>query len=1329
MEVKRLAILHAYDILDTPAETQFDRITRVAARVCDVPMATITFLDEHRHWSKAVIGLAVREMPSATSIPVVLGMMHSDTRMVPDLSQDSRFAKHPWVDNSAAPDSPGVRFYAAAPLLTPEGIVVGVLEVMDTKVRTLDEGQIESLETLASQAVAQLALRRMRQIRSNASLRESAGRASALALAQPVSFNGNAVDTGRQPAAGQIEGQIERQAEGASGADPAVLMQVEQALHSTLQELSDMKAALDEHAIVAITDRRGIITYVNDKFCLISQYSREELLGKNHRIVNSGYHSATFMQGLWQTITRGEVWHGEIQNRAKNGEPYWVDTTIVPFRRGNEPPYQYVAIRTDINRRKQSEREVQRLASHLQNTLESITDAFMTLDREWRFSYLNTESERLLRRSRADLLGRVIWDEFPELLKTNFETEARASATNSRSSEFETLFERVGRWYRLRVYPSDEGLTVYYHDVTEHKKIESEMTATAERFSAVARVTADAIWDWDLERDVIWWSDGIKTLFDLDWCDIVADGGLWIAHIHPDDRAATVESIYRAIDGEALEWSAEYRFMCQDGHYSDVNDKAVVIRNGDGRAVRMVGGMNDITERKRTLAAMMSVAASVSVSSGTEFFQQLALTMADALGAQAAFVARMVPDEPLMSRTIAATLNGRVLENFAYPLTGTPYENLLLRHEFEVDDLFDQVYPQSPLLALLPVRAFAGRLLVNSAGTPVGVLFVAFVKPIVRSDFMLSTLRIFASRAAAELERRDADARIREQASLLDKAQDAIIVRGVDHRIQFWNKSAERLYGWRAEEAIGRSMEKMLFPHNAAFTEATRQVMEFGEWSGEIAQQRKHGSTLVVEGRWTLVKDENGKAKSILCINTDITQRKAAEHKIQHLAFYDSLTQLPNRLLLLERLQQAMAVVQPQRHVGALLFIDLDNFKNLNDTLGHDKGDLLLQQVALRLASCLRETDTVARLGGDEFVLMLEDLSDDALQAAALAEGFGHKIIGSFNMPYWLDNYEYFSTPSIGVTLFNDKPCSVDELLKRADIAMYQAKACGRNAMRFFDPGMQAVVSARAELEADMRHGLNQDEFILHYQAQVLSDGSVTGAEVLVRWQHPRRGLVSPMEFIPLAEDTGLIMPLGEFVLEAACLQLARWSLLPGMSQLELAVNVSAYQFRHPDFVETVLTILDRTHANPHKLKLELTESLLVANVEEIIGKMSVLKARGVGFSLDDFGTGYSSLSYLKRLPLDQLKIDQSFIRDVLTDPNDAAIARTIVALGQSLGLAVIAEGVETESQREFLANNNCHSYQGYLFSKPLGLSAFESFMMQPERLASIRAMPAITQG
>lgn len=344
---------------------------------------------------------------------------------------------------------------------------------------------------------------------------------------------------------------------------------------------------------------------------------------------------------------------------------------------------------------------------------------------------------------------------------------------------------------------------------------------------------------------------------------------------------------------------------------------------------------------------------------------------------------------------------------------------------------------------------------------------------------------------------------------------------------------------------------------------------------------------------------------------------------------------------------------------------------------------------------------------------MLEDLSEDLQSAAKQAETVGEKVLATLNQTYQLANYEYRNTPSIGVTLFTDRHGSIDELLKRADLAMYQAKAAGRNTMRFFDPEMQAVVTSRAALEAGLRGALIEKQFLVYYQAQVDGNGRLTGSEALVRWQHPERGLVSPAEFIPLAEETRLILPLGQWVLETACTQLALWANRPETAHLTVAINVSAHQFRESRFVDQVLAVLKDTGANPQRLKLELTESLLISNVEEVIKKIVALKDAGVGFSLDDFGTGYSSLSYLKRLPLDQLKIDQSFVRDVLVDPNDASIVKTIISLAQNLGLGVIAEGVETEAQRAFLAHSGCHAYQGYLFSKPLPLVGFEQFVFQ----------------
>lgn len=434
----------------------------------------------------------------------------------------------------------------------------------------------------------------------------------------------------------------------------------------------------------------------------------------------------------------------------------------------------------------------------------------------------------------------------------------------------------------------------------------------------------------------------------------------------------------------------------------------------------------------------------------------------------------------------------------------------------------------------------------------------------------------------------------------------------------------------------------------------------------------------------------------------DISARKAAEAEIERLAFFDALTGLPNRRMLIDRLKHALDSSTRNRQHGALLFIDLDNFKVLNDTLGHHMGDLLLQQVAQRLQDCVRSADTVARLGGDEFVVMLEELDADPLLAATQAELVAKKVLGSLNKQFALGNHNMHSSPSIGVTLFFQHNDSIEELLKRADLAMYQAKGAGRNTLRFFDPDMQAAASERADMEADLRRALQEEQFTLYYQPVVDQAGTVTGVEALLRWLHPVRGMVSPAVFIPVAEQTGLILPLGQWVLEAACAQLVAWNDDSQTQKLSIAVNVSARQFRHPDFSTHILDLLRTSGANPYRLKLELTESLLLTDFEEAVIKMGELRSIGVSFSLDDFGTGYSSLAYLKRLPLDQLKIDQSFVRDVLTDPNDAAIARTILNLAKSLDLGVVAEGVETAGQRDFLLREGCRAFQGYFFGRPV---------------------------
>ena len=569
-------------------------------------------------------------------------------------------------------------------------------------------------------------------------------------------------------------------------------------------------------------------------------------------------------------------------------------------------------------------------------------------------------------------------------------------------------------------------------------------------------------------------------------------------------------------------------------------------------------------------------------------------------------------------------------------------------------------------------------------------------------------------------ERKLAEAELRIAATSFD-AREGMMIADADGVILRVNQAFTKISGYSAAQIVGQTPRMFRSDrHDAGFFHAMwESINQSGGWQGEIWNRRENGE---VRPQWltiTAVKSDDGTVTHYVGTHTDITARKAADDEIERLAFYDPLTDLPNRRLMLDRLGQALTSSARHDWRGALMLIDLDNFKSLNDTLGHAVGDQLLVEVAARLKSNIRDGDTAARLGGDEFVVILEDLDEDDL-AAVQAQAVATTLLAELGKPYRLDvagegtgpgEHRHHCSASIGITLFRGHSVTRDELMKRTDTAMYQAKAAGRATLRFFDPQMQEAVKARAVLELDLRKAIVEGQFVLHYQAQVDASGRVIGAEALVRWRHPERGLVSPAEFIPLAEETGLILPLGHWVMQTACARLAAWSAQPDMAQLTLAVNVSARQFSLPNLVEEVLALVRQSGARADKLKLELTESVLMENADSIIAKMMELKTWGVGFSLDDFGTGYSSLSYLRRLPLDQLKIDQSFIRDILTNPNDAAIARTVVALAQSLGLAVIAEGVETQGQRDFLASNGCLVYQGYFFSRPLPLEEFEELV------------------
>jgi diguanylate cyclase (GGDEF)-like protein/PAS domain S-box-containing protein len=551
------------------------------------------------------------------------------------------------------------------------------------------------------------------------------------------------------------------------------------------------------------------------------------------------------------------------------------------------------------------------------------------------------------------------------------------------------------------------------------------------------------------------------------------------------------------------------------------------------------------------------------------------------------------------------------------------------------------------------------------------------------------------------------------------ESQEGIIVTDVNNIILRVNKSFTKLTGYSAEEVIGKpaGILKSGRQSSVFYAAMWESINRDKFWQGEIWNKKKDGTPYPEWLCITAITDPNGEVTNYVATFTDISQRKADEERIRDLAFYDSLTKLPNRTLLFDRLNSALNTSNRTKMHGALMFLDLDNFKTLNDTLGHDQGDQLLIEVGQRLRNCVREVDTVARLGGDEFVIMLECLDEQEIEAAIQTHAIAEKIRSNLAEFYLLKSnlknktqhfVEHYSTGSIGFVLFMGHETSSEELLKRADLAMYQAKQSGRNVIRAFVPEMQESLNLRASLEADLRNALDRNEMTLHYQLQVNASGQPIGAEALVRWKHANRGFVPPAEFIPLAEETGLILPIGHWILRQGCETLADWAEYPETSKLKLAVNISTRQFNQTDFVEQVRETLAETGANPALLKLEITESVILDNVDDTIGKMLALRELGLNFSMDDFGTGYSSLSYLQKLPLEQLKIDQSFVRNMAFNHHDSAIIRTILTLGKNLGLDVIAEGVETEVQRQHLINYGCEIFQGYLFGRPVPADEFK---------------------
>jgi len=569
---------------------------------------------------------------------------------------------------------------------------------------------------------------------------------------------------------------------------------------------------------------------------------------------------------------------------------------------------------------------------------------------------------------------------------------------------------------------------------------------------------------------------------------------------------------------------------------------------------------------------------------------------------------------------------------------------------------------------------------------------------------------IFIIHDMTEIKRREAELRI---AAVTFETHDGIVITDSEARIIRVNRAFQTITGYSSEEVLGKNPHFISSGRHEKdfYREMWHFLTELGTWDGEIWNRRKNGEIYPEWLTITAIKDIEQKVVQYVGIFNDITARKKAEEKIRNLAFYDALTNLPNRRLLADRFRVALSQSERSRNFGAVMFLDLDKFKNLNDMMGHEYGDILLVKVAHRIVDIVREMDTVARIGGDEFVILVEEIDSDqniALQKIAL---IAEKIRSALTEPFTLKDYNYYSTSSIGVCLYRGHEKSASDLLKSADMAMYQAKESGRNTVRFYDPLMQEAVEVHAMMENNLRNALVQNHLRLHYQVQVDKDGRPVGAEALIRWYDPSQGIIMPLEFIQIAEESDLILQIGEWVIKAACRQIAMWACDEKKCRLTLAVNISARHFGMADFVGRVETLVKDYQIDPSRLKLELTEHILINDIGDVVTKMNELKALGVELSIDDFGTGYSSLSYLKQLPINQLKIDQSFVRDITTDINDAMMVKTIINLGQNFHLNVIAEGVETEAQWTFLLENGCLASQGFLFGKPVPIEEFNSLL------------------
>jgi diguanylate cyclase (GGDEF)-like protein/PAS domain S-box-containing protein len=1096
-----------------------------------------------------------------------------------------------------------------------------------------------------------------------------------------------------------------------------------------------------EHAGVGITriDMKGHFIEVNHKFCEMLGYSRDELIGRAtiDVTVPGDYGPGVAFRAQAQ-LGRATVSIAEKRYVRKDGSHLWARRTMSPAFDESGQVHDVISIVEDINDRKSAQEGLASEHTLLRTIIDALPHYIYVKGKDGRMTLANQSWLEARGLAIEQVRGKTVHDIFAPDLARHMEAQEQPildSGVSLIDVEQHVVFTTLDgtphdRWSLTTKVPlrSSDGAIIgvvgISRDITESKRIERELREYVERFELAARATSDVIWDWDLNAGTLWWGEGIEKLFHYNREQIEPTIESWTSRIDPVEAHAVEAGIQGAIAGNASFWSADYRFRRGDGTYADVFDRAFIMRDEHGKAVRMLGAMMDMSQRKRAERerAMEHAVSHVLSESRSieETMPRVIGTICVAMGWT--YGARWIWDPAVAKVRRAEWWSDRELvlepeDRQYWGELGPPQSGGLLRRAWHderptwlADIDTEPSFRRRPSAKKLGFRSgYAFPILVHNERVGVMEFFGRDVRE--PDEAMLQVTAAIANQIGQFIRRKQAEDSLQESEqqlrAMFENADVGIAVTSLDLRYLRVNDKYCNIMGYTREELLGMRVSDVNLSENVAPLVEYRENVLSGtapEQAREKQLVRKDGALIWVSMATSLVRAADGSPRYFIAVIQDISENKRAaaalkesEEQFRRLAHYDSLTRLPNRSLFYDRLAHGIAQARRNGWTLAVLFIDVDRFKHVNDTFGHTAGDQLLKQVSERLSGCIRSDDTVGRLSGDEFAIVLSRLTAPE-DAATVAQ----KIVDELNLPFQLEGAELYVTASIGITVYPNDSEDQDALIRNADVAMYRAKERGRNNYQFYTAELTRRTREMLNMESELRRALERDEFVMHYQPKVsLATGQITGVEALLRWRHPERGLVPPGDFIPLLEETGLIVQAGEWVLKAVCEQIKTWE-RAGIEPLPVAVNLSARQFLAPDLAGSIRRVLEAHEVKPELLEVEITESAIMTNADEAIRTLETLEALGVKTSVDDFGTGYSSLSYLKRFPLHALKIDRSFVRDITSDPDDATITQAVISMAHSLKLKVVAEGVETAAQLEFLERYGCDEVQGYLYSKPI---------------------------